>query len=353
MQNKIDNNIVFIATGGTGGHIFPALALAYELEQSGYKVIITADNRFEKYHKFDSEHIYVPAANFVNKSPLKLIQSVCTIAYGVIKALLLIIKFNPKTVIGFGGYPSFPTVKAASILGKEIILHEANVVLGRTNACLLGKAKYLTTGFKEIDGVALQYQNKVIYTGNPVRKEISPALSKNDHYKLSILIIGGSQGAKIFSKIIPDMLRNLPKEIKSNIHVCHQVKKEDIDNISNIYDRQNISHEVKEFFSDMDVKLKQTDLVISRAGASTIAELIKTRVPAIFIPYPTAVDNHQHLNAKILSDAKAAWIVPESATSHTSLLKLIQDIYKNPNILKEYANNISALDQFVSKHPLL
>lgn len=326
------NKKIIIATGGTGGHIFPALALKAELEKRKCKVILTADERFAKYQPFDDDHILIPAANFSNKSPIKLLQSILMLFCGFIKALLLIHREQPDLVIGFGGYATLPTMLAAT--GKTTILHEANTVIGKANRLLLWQAKYLTTGFKTIIGVAKKYQDKIIYTGNPVRSNIWSLKPKRDD--ICLLIIGGSGGAKIFSKIIPEMLINLPTKIK----VIQQVKEEDVEAIKAKYQQAGIECEVKSFFDDMDKKLAQSSFAITRSGASTIAELIAVKLPAILIPLPNSADNHQYYNAKEMDDTGSAWLINQDAQVQSNLLKQVKKIIKDPAILDKCSSNL-------------
>ncbi len=335
---------IILSTGGTGGHIFPAIALKKTLEPRGFKVKITGDAKFKKYHDFDQDHVFIPSANFVNKSISGLLSTILTLTKGFFSALWYIHKQNPSLVVGFGGYPTYPVMLAAIVLGKDIILHEANTVIGKVNRVLLWKAKYLTTGFKTIHGINPKYKDKVIYTGNPVRDEIliHQKIAKDN---FSILIIGGSQGAKVFSKMIPDMIVNLPQNIKDRLYISQQVREEDIELIKERYSKENISCEIKSFFEDMDIKFANTDLVIARSGASTISELIKSGIPAIFIPYPTAADNHQYHNAKEIVDNKGGWLVKEDSESHIQLLQIVKSINKNPSMLNEYSAALKELDQ--------
>ena len=335
--------LIIISTGGTGGHIFPALALENHLLENNFRVIVTADSKFAKYKEFDNGHILIDAANFMGKSP---ITSIFTLAKGFFKAVWLIHKQQPALVIGFGGYASFPTMLAAIFLGKKIILHEANTVIGKVNRLLLWKASHLTTGFKKIVGIKPKYQNKIIYTGNPVRQEIlNSILPKINKNKLSILIIGGSQGAKIFSRMIPEVMINLPQEIKDKLHIVQQVKEEDIGTIKARYKQENISCEVQSFFTDMNKKLAQANLVIARSGASTIAELITTQLPAILIPLPSSADNHQYHNAKEMADLKACWLVEENANAQKNLLQIIKSIDRDPDLLNKYSEALKSLQQ--------
>lgn len=335
-KEEVLNKKILLATGGTGGHIFPALALKKVLEESNFKVQVTADSRFANYHKFDQDHIFIPSANFVNKSPLKIASSLFALAKGLVKSLFLIIKFKPDLIYGFGGYPTYPVMLAASILNKKLILHEANVFLGKVNRLFLWKAAALSTGFKNIYGVKPKYQDKIVYTGNPIRSNIvyKPVVNKD---KISLLVIGGSQGAKIFGKIIPDMIVNLPREIKDKLYVYQQVREEDVLLVKGRYEQEGIGCEISHFFKDMDKKYNQADLAICRAGASTVSELIKVGLPAIFIPYPTATDNHQYLNAKEIADLNAGWIVKEGVNSSVELLQIIKQIFRDPNLLSSYS----------------
>lgn len=345
-------NKILLSTGGTGGHIFPALALKNELEKNNYQTMVTADAKFSKFHPFDKNHILVSSANFSNKSPIKILDSLFTLTKGFIKSIWIIYHYNPNVVIGFGGYASYPTMLAAMILRKKIILHEANTIIGKVNRLLLCRAEYITTGFKTIQGIASKYKNKVVYTGNPIRENIllNSKKKKFRSQKLNILIIGGSQGAKIFSQMIPNAIGNLPKDIKDKLYIHQQVKSEDIDSIKEQYSQENISCEIKSFFNNMDIKLNQADLVIARAGASTISELIAFKLPAIFIPYPSAADNHQYYNAKEIENIKAGWIVKEETESSIKILEIIKYIDKNPSILKEYSLALKSIDQNASKN---
>lgn len=345
-------NKILLSTGGTGGHIFPALALKRELEKNDYQTILTADAKFKNFHSFDKHHILIPSANFSNKSPIKILDSLLTLTKGFIKAIWVIYNHNPDIVVGFGGYASYPTMLAATAFRKKIILHEANTVIGKVNKLLLCKAEYLTTGFKTIQGVLPKYKNKIIYTGNPIREEILLSSTKKRKITkgLNILIIGGSQGAKVFSEIIPSTILNLPQDLKNKLYIHQQVKVEDIDLIKEKYSKGNISCEIKIFFNNMNEKLNQADLVIARAGASTISELIAFKLPAIFIPYPTAADNHQYHNAKEIMDIKAGWIVKETSTASTEILEIIESIHKNPSLLKECSLALKSIDQNASKN---
>ncbi len=341
---------ILIATGGTGGHIFPALALKKELENQGAKVQLTADGKFTRYHPFDENHIFIPASSFNSKSFFKIIIILMTLIKGFLKSLCLIYKQKPEIVIGFGGYASFPTILAAIVMRKTIILHEANIVIGKVNRLLLWSAKYLTTGFATISGVKPKYKDKIIYTGNPVRGDIVNTSSVKSDERLVLLIIGGSQGAKIFSRIIPEMVINLPAEIKAKLCIYQQVKEEDVERIKEIYTKEAIECEINSFFTDMNDKLNKANLVIARSGASTIAELITTQVPAILIPLLSSADNHQYYNAKAMTEIGASWLVIEEPSVQSSLLKIVKAISKDPSLLSKRSEKLKSLQQDASKN---
>ncbi len=336
---------ILLATGGTGGHIFPALSIEKALKKEKFSVLTTADTRFANFHNFDKEHVFIPAASLSASSVRTLIKNVFTLIKGFLRSLSIINKFNPDIIIGFGGYPTFPVILAGLLLRKKFILHEANMVVGKVNKIFIPYAECLTTGFSKITGVDDKYKNKIFFTGNPIRDNFTPPKKEKSVKKISLMVIGGSQGAKIFSKMIPDMIINLPKDIKEKIYVCQQVREEDIPSIKEKYAKENINCEIQSFFNDMPKKLSKSNIVIARAGASTISELIRMRLPTIFIPYPTAADDHQLLNAKEIVNSNAGWLVHESNDSHLQLLQIFKSIVKDSSILTLYSTNLEKLDQ--------
>jgi UDP-N-acetylglucosamine--N-acetylmuramyl-(pentapeptide) pyrophosphoryl-undecaprenol N-acetylglucosamine transferase len=334
---------ILITTGGTGGHIFPALALKKFLEEKTLNVKVTGDEKFARFHNFDIEHIYIPSAHFSYRSPLQLLKSAIKISLGILKSLKLLIQYKPDLIIGFGGYATFPVLIATRILNYPFILHEANTVMGKVNKIFAKKALYITTGFEKTYGI--ESSCKQFFVGNPVRDGITFKNKENNTDCFNIVIIGGSQGAKSFSKLIPDAIINLPQEIKQRIHIYQQVKEEDIAILQDCYNKKNIASTIQSFFSNMDEILAKADLLIARAGASTIAEVIKTRTPTIFIPYPFASDKHQHSNALEISNHQAGWLVPESEQTSTEILKLLKQILAKPELLEFCSQNLEKLDK--------
>ena len=321
---------VMLATGGTGGHVFPAIATAYELSKQDVEVFFATDIRGEKYLINKSFGYKIVNSASPSGGIVKKIKFAFKSFVGIIQALILLKKTKPQIVVGFGGYPSFPTIIAAKILGKKIILHEQNSVLGRSNAFLLKYARILATSFEKT-----KFATNGINTGNPVRQEIYTQPYPEFSGKINVLITGGSQGAKSFSKFFPEVFDGI-----ENIFVTQQTKDEDIESVKNRYARMNIACELKPFFDDIDKKISEAHLVICRSGSSTIAEVTAIGRPAIFIPLPSSADNHQLLNAQAVADTKGAWVFEEKDFDTNSLNRLLREILGNYELLPKAAENI-------------
>jgi UDP-N-acetylglucosamine--N-acetylmuramyl-(pentapeptide) pyrophosphoryl-undecaprenol N-acetylglucosamine transferase len=334
---------IFLATGGTGGHIFPALALAEELRIKGYQPIIVTDTKYKKYIQgLDSEIVYfVPSAS-PNKTMAIKILAYIKIIQGIFKALWLISKHKPVIVVGFGGYPSFPTLMAAKIYRIPIIIHEQNSIFGKVNKYFASSAIKIASTFAEMTGVSAQNAEKVVYTGIPVRKSIKkiglldyPIFSESTD--LNLLVIGGSQGAAIFSHVVPRAIEKLPTELKQRIVITQQCRKEDLDSTKKFYEEIGIKANLAVFFNDIDEKLAQAQLVISRAGASTIAELTVAGKPAIYVPYPYSTANHQFYNCSQVTKNNSGWIILEDNFTPSNVADTIQKIFNTPSLLNEAA----------------
>lgn len=341
-------NIIIFATGGTGGHIFPAVALAEELEKRNYKIIYAVDKKFKnftkdvkcKYHEILSSPMKI---NLIDKM-ISLIINIL----GVLQSIILIIKYNPKMVVGFGGYCSFPTCLASKLMGVDFIIHEQNSILGTANKYLANYAKKIAVSYKNTLNIPIKAKDKIIFTGNPVRKEITD-IAKVGYvcYKnkgdFNILIIGGSQGASLFSQVIPDALSKLNEKDKIRLNIIQQSKLAEVDNIKEKYNQSGIKSEISAFFGNISQKYSTAHLVISRSGATTIAELIKINKPSILIPIKDSILNHQYLNAKILNDESAAWMIEEKDFNSDKLKSLIENIINNP---KDLLTRSESLNKF-------
>ena len=334
---------VILAAGGTGGHIFPAESLAAELLKKDHVVMLLSDKRYRKYSHSPAqmEVKKIPSASLSGGIITK-IKAVFSILLGFIAARKILKEEKADVVVGFGGYPSFPTVLAAISLGVKTVIHEQNSVLGRVNKLLAPRVGAIATSFEKVSGVAKDDKSKVVFTGNPVRPEISalkdlpyPALKKGD--ALHILVIGGSQGASVFSEVVPHAILSLPKEILEHVRIDQQCRQEDLLAVREIYEKAGVNAELATFFDDMPARLASAHLVVARSGASTISELTLAGKPSILVPYKHAMDDHQTANAVSLEKAGASIVVAQDDFNPDFLKNAIEEFVENPDKLSDMA----------------
>jgi len=304
---------VILASGGTGGHIFPAIAVSDELIKRGYRTILITDIRAEKYIKNNSKiercfsEIHTISTSSLAGNIFKKVNAAKDIGIGYFQAQKIIKDVKADIVVGFGGYPSFPTMYSACSLSRSnpnllTLLHEQNSVLGQVNAFLVDKVKKIATSFRETGLISEKNKDKQSFVGNPVRDSIKNI--RDFDYKIfddkttfKILVVGGSQGASIFSDVIPEAIKDLPDDIRNKIRIDQQCRKEDVDKVAKIYGDLNVSADVASFYEDIAIRIANAHMVIARCGASTVSELSVAGRPAIFVPYKYAKDNHQMKNA--------------------------------------------------------
>lgn len=330
---------IIVAGGGTAGHLFPAIALGEELMKRGYELQLITDVRCQKYLTEDLKlipHIInfrLPPKGLINR--FKLLISLLFVTF---KMLLLLVKIKPCVIIGFGGYPTFPPLLAAVFLRIPIIVYEQNCFIGKANRFFLKYARKVALTYDETKNYNILDKSKKLVIGNIVRENVKNLKVRenfnNDTFR--IFIFGGSQGAKVFSTLIPEAIQIL---VQSNpdikLHITQQAPLEDHDNIAKIYAQLKIPYKLADFFYDMDQQYVSQELVISRAGASTISELSYIGLPAIFIPLPSASENHQFYNAKALEDSGAGWCFEQSTITAEKLADKILVLVKNRDILKK------------------
>lgn len=340
---------IILSSGGTGGHVFPALSLAEELNVRGYQVVIMTDHRGEVFQKAIGISKVITLPTWQSKGPLGYIVLAFGIIVSFLKATLYMIQHRPDAVVGFGGYPSIPAVLAAKFLRIPTALHEQNAILGRANRLLARFVQRVGISFERVK-FADPYWGKIIYTGNPVRKSIIAIRDLN--YQLPmindpfrIFIMGGSQGARIFSSVIPEALCQLPKQMSNRIMVVQQCRPELVESTKQAYAKSDIQVDIRPFFDDVDQQLAKAHLFIGRAGASTVAELMVSGRPAILIPYPYAMDNHQQANALSLSENHAAWVVLEKEFTPQRLQDLIERAMNDEKTLNNMAHNMHKFGQ--------
>ena len=326
---------VVLAAGGTGGHVFPALSLAQTLTQQGHEVLVLTDARGRAFEvekqRWEVKNINVPNPNI--GGVLGKLKASLHFLFGYFMAHKIIRNFSADVVVGFGGYPSFAPVLAALFLRKPVVLHEQNSVLGRVNRLLSKKATIVAKSFKKTLGLEGEKTLSSL-TGNPVREEIInirkmpvPTLSEND--EINVLIFGGSLGARILSDVVPSAIAKLPSNIRRRIKITQQCREEDVNRVLAVYNKHGVAAELETFFPQISELLKKTHLVISRSGASTIAELTVAGRPSILVPYSSALDNHQFENAMLLVESGAAWCIEEEVFDPDSLAKRLVLIFEN------------------------
>jgi UDP-N-acetylglucosamine--N-acetylmuramyl-(pentapeptide) pyrophosphoryl-undecaprenol N-acetylglucosamine transferase len=337
-----------LAAGGTGGHLFPAQALASELMRRGKRVVVMTDGRGHNYSSAfpGAEIATVPAATFAGRSPIGRVVAFGVIALGIVSALAKLRSLRPRAVVGFGGYPSFPVMIAASIARIPALLHEQNAVLGRVNRMLAPRVAKIAASLP-FARFAPKNPERIVFTGNPVRPEAA-ALSTDyappsNGGPIHLLIFGGSQGARSLSELVPAALGGLPESIRARLVVVQQCRAPDVAMVEDAYRAHRIQAEVGKFFTDLPRRMADAHLVIARSGASTLSELTVIGRPAILIPYPFAMDDHQSANAAVLEKAGAAWVVMERDLDATKLGRLLEQILSEPESMRARAQAARAL----------
>ncbi len=343
---------ILLAAGGTGGHLFPAFALAEELKQRGASVHIVTDERVDQFAGqtvADAMHV-VPSATLKSKSPLSLMKTAWALLSGVIAARKLIRRLKPDFVLGFGGYPTFPPLIAAGQLGVPTGLHDQNAVMGRANRLLAKRVDVIATSFAEVKYLSPALSGKVRLTGNPVRRSVlavqdAPYPPLEAEGPFHILIFGGSQGARFFSDFFPEALCGLRAPFRQRLSIVQQCRQEDLERVRDIYSKAGITARLEAFFEDLPAVMATSHLIISRSGASTVSELAVCGRPAIMVPLPHALDNDQLLNAKSLADAGAGWVIEQKDLDAAALLKQIEAFYTQAEVLQNAANAAKSIAQ--------
>lgn len=333
-----DKPLAIVAAGGTGGHMFPAEALARELNDRGWDVVLASDKRGAAFAaNFPAiERLSLDAATFKKSDPVGMVRAAIKIGLGIMQARKAFKRLKPWAVIGFGGYPSYPALMAA--LGRRdiTIIHEQNSVLGRSNRQLVKQVDAVACAFPVLRMAPVEMEGRVQVVGNPVRPDIRalydepyPAIDPT----IRILVTGGSQGAKILSETVPQALALLPVSLRINLHVEQQTRADQLDVAAKIYKDAEIGAEVAPFFTDMAARLGRAHIVIGRAGASTVCELAVAGKPSILIPLKIAADDHQTYNAEVLKAAKAAIVIKEDDVTAEKLCSEIRALIEGVALL--------------------
>lgn len=353
MKTAEPSRIIVLAAGGTGGHIFPAEALAEEMLLRGYEPHLVTDHRFHQYNKNSGGGvlgripIHTITAGSLGGGLFSRIKNACGLVIGTIQAARVLRQLSPMAVVGFGGYPSFPTMFAAIIGGRCTVIHEQNSVLGRVNRLFGARVRLLATSYRDMRGTSSEMK-RVQFTGNPVRGAIR-ALAQVEYPALAgdgimrVLVIGGSQGASVFSDVVPEAMAQLPANIRARIRLDQQCRAGEIDAVKAKYDALGMQVDLAPFFVDVAARLAAAHLVICRAGASTVAELMSAGRPAILVPLPQATDNHQYYNAQAIEDVGAGWVITQQAFTPETLASKLETLLLAPQRLGECAAAMHAL----------
>ncbi len=332
-----------LAAGGTGGHMIPAHALAEELMRRGHKVALITDARGAKIPGlFDGVAVHTLPAGRLTKNPMSWLPSVKGILAGRAMAKKLYAEFEPSAVVGFGGYPAFPALLGAFSRGVPTAVHEQNAVLGRVNRLVGGRVDAIATSYPDVKRLKPKWNGYTRLVGNPVREDVLklrgeeyPPLDDNGIFR--ILVTGGSQGASVLSRVVPDGLALLPLNFRRRLQVTQQCRAEDLEMVRARYEDLGIPADLATYLPDLPERLGWSHLVIARAGASTIAELTAAGRPAILVPLPSATDDHQSFNVAEMVEAGGARAIAETDFTPIELAKQMQKLGLDPAALANAA----------------
>ncbi|MCK0198224.1 undecaprenyldiphospho-muramoylpentapeptide beta-N-acetylglucosaminyltransferase [Ancylobacter sp. 6x-1] len=341
--------LVLLAAGGTGGHLFPAEALAGALGARGILVDLATDERAARYAgHFPARQLHIlPADTVRSRSPLSLARTAASLGTGVLKGVALMRRLRPAAVVGFGGYPTVPPILAGVWARRPTLIHEANAVMGRANVMLAPRVTAIATGYPDILAASPALAAKARHTGNPVRPAVLAVTGipflPPEGGRLNLLVFGGSQGARIMSEIVPPALERLDPAQRARLSIVQQCRQEDLEGVRATYDRLGVSAELAPFFGDLPARMARADLVIGRSGASTVAELCAIGRPSLLVPLPNALDQDQLANASALSRAGGALLVKQSDFTPERLAAELTRLSSTPGELAAMAETARRL----------
>ena len=336
---------IILAAGGTGGHMFPAGALAKELKAQGYDVHLLTDNRGLVFvpQLTEMEVHKIPAATVYGGGVFALPLRMFTLLVTLLVSISLILRLQPKVIIGFGGYPSFGPVIGGLLLRRPVLVHEQNAVLGRVNRLAARLGSSLATSYTNTVNVPVAAAERLRKTGNPLRTAVLKAaqggyrfLSRSRPFDL--LVFGGSQGAKIFSDIVPQAIAQLPESQRKRLRVVHQVRKEDMRSALNTYASMGIYAEIRDFFDDLPTRMRRAHLVIARGGAGTLAEIAALGTPSIIVPLAGSLDQDQTHNAREMAAAEAAVLMKQSSLTPAALAGALEPLMADETRLQSMSD---------------
>ncbi len=344
-------SIFVLMAGGTGGHLFPAMALAQELRRRGHTIHLMTDHRVAGYgDNFPARETHIiPSATPSIRNPVKFVAAAAKIGWGTLVAYFALGPVRADAMVAFGGYPVFPPFLGARLRGIPGILHEQNAIMGRANRFLARYANILALSFehtRHLEG----FEAKVRITGNPVRDRVravagAPYPELGADGPIRLVVFGGSQGARIFGEVVPPAIALLPEALRLRLRLVQQVRAEDLDRVAEAYRQAKVNVELQPFFADLPERMAAAHLVIGRSGAGTVTELAVIGRPAIFVPLPGAIDADQKNNALVMANAGAGWIMEQATLSPPSLATRLTELFGDPQGLRAAAAAAKALGQ--------
>lgn len=333
-----------LSSGGTGGHLFPAVSLADQIESHGHTCYLVTDNRGAQFFKtFQRKPALICHIQRVHWLFGRLVYPF-SLCYQIIRCLVWLLRLKPDGVVGFGGYPSLPSMIAAQILGISTYLHEGNAFLGKANRLLLKRAKKIALSFPPN---VTPSNDRWHVTGMPVRKAIASLITAtyappSEDEPFYILVLGGSQGAKIFGTLVPHAVQLLPFELQNRLVITQQCREHQMNEIKALYKNIPCQKTLKSFLDPIDFYYNSAHFIISRAGASTVAEIAIAGKPALFVPFAASAEGDQARNAEHLQKAEAAWVMREGSITPEKLAELIAHVMTTPKDLQEKSHHVRA-----------
>jgi UDP-N-acetylglucosamine--N-acetylmuramyl-(pentapeptide) pyrophosphoryl-undecaprenol N-acetylglucosamine transferase len=334
--------IILLSAGGTGGHLFPAESLAVVLKRRGWTVHLATDHRVNSYARdFPAAETHIIPSGTFGRNPIAFVKALHALSSGYLQARRLIATLKPKAAVGFGGYPTVPPMLAAARAAVPTVIHDQNAVLGRANKFLANRVTAIATGFPKVRGAEM-FVAKTVETGSPVREKVLKAAAtpypvRRAGSPFNLLVFGGSQGARFMSDLVPPAVAALPEDLRGLLRVTQQCRPEDIDRVRDVYAGMGVAAELQPFFDDMPARIAACHLVVSRSGASTVAELSVIGRPAIMVPLPHALDQDQKANAEVLARAGGGWMVEQRDMNPARLARDLAELIAQPRRLSDAA----------------
>lgn len=336
--------VVYLVAGGTGGHLFPAVVLSRALREKDFKTVILTDARAAKFSGQTEglETRVLVSGSIYGGSRLNRLLAPLKILAGLLQSMLIMLSARPVLVLGFGGYPSFPPLLAARLLFCRIAVHEQNAVLGRANRMLGRIGARIAASYPDTGRVPPRCRGSMVVTGNPVRQEVLKYrdfkyVKHNPNGAFKLLVFGGSQGASVFSTLLPEALALLPPKKLSRLRVVQQCRKEELAPTLKAYGALGVNTELRDFFDDLPRRMAESHLVVSRSGATTVSEMAVIGCPSVLVPLPGAIDQDQKINALQLGNHEAAWVADQENLTPAKLAEMIGELMDNPNRLEAAA----------------